>query len=105
MKRKFPLLRPHFAMFPDTSKWDYRVLKRKIPLSSNEIEENYAIYEVYYDSKGKVESCTKDPVHPHGLTLEELKREIWYYGDALKQPVLEYDDIGGPDDELINMGS
>ena len=67
--------------------WQYRVMRRKVPLlSKQKTEDVYGIYEVYTNPKG----WTEDRVEPHGETLEELKADYKMMGEAFKLPVLDY---------------
>jgi hypothetical protein len=64
--------------------WDYRVVMRN---------GEYAIYEVYYHDAGNVEAVTDAPVYPAGTSIEELGKDLQYYQQALKQSVLNYDEL------------
>ena len=64
--------------------WSYRVVVRN---------GEYAIYEVYYDEVGNVSAFTDEPVYPTGESLEELGDDMQYYQQALRQPVLDYDEL------------
>jgi hypothetical protein len=64
--------------------WDYRVVMR---------DGAYAIYEVYYDDAGNVEAVTDAPVYPAGASIEELGKDLQSYQQALKYPVLHYDEL------------
>lgn len=70
--------------------WNYRVMKRKHKLPSGGTEDEFGIYEVYYNNKGKVDGWTEDSVAPHGETLEELKKAFDLYKGALDKPALDY---------------
>ncbi len=74
--------------------WSYRVV-RKIETGYDNLGEYYGIHEVYYDDDGKPEMVTVDPIGPAGDTLKELKCDLAYMLDALKKPVLDYEDIEG----------
>jgi hypothetical protein len=64
--------------------WEYRVVMRN---------GEYAIYEVYYDEAGAIEAVTEAPVYPAGTSVEELGRDVKSYQQALKKPVLSYDEL------------
>ena len=68
--------------------WDYRVMKRTF---KKEIQ--FAIYEVYYNENDKVELFSEEPMYIYGETLKELKRDLKYYKDAFKKPVLNYNKL------------
>jgi hypothetical protein len=53
----------------------------------------YAVYEVFYDEKGKVEGWTAEPVSPGGETIEEVQQNLRWMMKAAKQPVLVYDEM------------
>jgi len=52
-----------------------------------------SLFEVYYDDAGKPTNITRDPVAPGGDTLEEVRSDLEHMLDALKKPVLNYDDF------------
>jgi len=72
--------------------WNYRVVK-KTNTGYDNLEEYYGIHEVYYSEEGVPEMVTVEPVGPAGDTLEELKQDLAYMLEALKKPVLDYEDI------------
>jgi hypothetical protein len=55
----------------------------------------YAVHEVYYDDSGTPEACTENPFSPVTPSLEDLRYELTLLGEALEQPALKYEDIGG----------
>lgn len=74
--------------------WNYRLVNRVYPGGKEEI----AIYEVYY-TDNVPDSCSVDPIFPHGENLEELSADFERYKSALFKPILRYSDF--PDcDEL-----
>ena len=68
--------------------WNYRVVKK-----TYEGETLFGIHEVYYDSDGKPDMVTVEPVGIVGDDLTELQREFVYYLRALLRPVLDYEGI------------
>jgi hypothetical protein len=66
-------------------KWNYRVFR----------EENgdYIIREVFYEEDGTILGCTENAVEPFGRSLEELAKNIEWFKEALKLPVLTLADI------------
>ncbi len=67
--------------------WDYRVMRKK----NKDGTFIYGIHEVYWDKRhSKVRSWTKDPMDPHGETLQELKDDFEFMGLALGDPILDY---------------
>lgn len=70
--------------------WDYRILRTDHP--SGEI--TFGIHEVYYDSEGKPNACSVDPMDPHGETVEELREDINAMLKAFDKPVLDYSLFG-----------
>ena len=73
--------------------WNYRVIKRTFVTNTGNRENQFGIYEVYYNDDGKPISCTSEPVEPVGETLEEFKKSLESYTAALTKPVLEYEDF------------
>lgn len=67
--------------------WDYRIMRQKYKDGTF----TYGIHEVYW-AKGhrKVEGWTKDAMEPHGESLQELKKDYEFMGQALTEPVLDY---------------
>lgn len=70
------------------SHWNYRVVKRTV--KDGVI---FAIHECYYNDRGRPDGITTDSVEPRGETLAELKKDIKMYLQALKRPVLRYEDL------------
>ncbi len=68
--------------------WNYRVVRK-----TDEAEPLYGIHEVYYDSDGKPEMVTVEPVAIVGDSLLELQEEFVHYLRALLKPVLNYEEI------------
>lgn len=63
--------------------WNYRVMER---------EGRFAIHEVYYDKNGEANGYTESPVYPAGTSVEELQEMLGKYQEALKKPILKYED-------------
>ena len=74
------------------SGWNYRVVSRTIKTPS-ETHEFYAIYEVFYSDDDRPNASSVTPTYPCGDSLEELTADMAHYMDALKKPVLRYEDI------------
>ena len=51
--------------------------------------ESFEIHEVYYSKKGKIKAWTKQPVSPIGEIKKMLKKELNYFKNALKKPILQ----------------
>ena len=68
--------------------WNYRVIRRKT--STGYV---FAIHEVYYDADGRIEAITESPTYPEGITLAELKDDVFAYAAAITKPVLDYEDV------------
>jgi hypothetical protein len=51
------------------------------------------IYEVYYYKNGRVQGYTENPVFPRAYegNLEDFKEQLDLYYDAIKKPVLFYE--------------
>lgn len=80
--------------------WNYRVVKRHEPAfhdnDANKCDGNcirYGVHEAFCDKKGKVFAITVNPIGIRGESLEELKKDLEWHAEALKHPVLDYDDI------------
>lgn len=69
--------------------WNYRVIKQEHPEETT----TYAIYEVYYDEQDNIQFITKNPVDPHGETIEELRGNLEYMLQALNKPVLNMNEL------------
>lgn len=79
--------------------WNYRVIKRvrpAIPSLAAEPEDDFGIYECYYDTKGLICSFSTEPRPVAADTLDELKVEIQRMSRAFKSPVLDYDKLPEP---------
>lgn len=73
------------------SHWNYRVF-RHVDKCVGQDQEWFGIHECYYDDAGNPDGWTENEVAPYGETVEELKKVLEMMADALKKPILEYDD-------------
>lgn len=71
--------------------WNYRVVQWKTPQG----KPYFSIHEVYYDDEGRPISCSVEPDHPMGNTLDELREDLEWYRKAIDAPVLTEDDFTG----------
>ncbi len=62
--------------------WNYRVMVRA---------GRYAVYSVYYDDDGSVQSWSAEPMVLNGGSVEDLTEEFERFRRALSEPVLDYD--------------
>lgn len=69
--------------------WNHRVIHRKFKDGGEE----YAIHEVFYDDKGKMQAVTEESVGPGGESLAELVESMGELALALIQPVVDFQDI------------
>ena len=65
--------------------WNHRVIYKKDKKTGFK---SFKIHEVYYSKKGKIQSWTEESVSPIGETKKILKKELKYFKNALKKPVL-----------------
>lgn len=77
------------------SYWNHRVLKRtyKPTLTDRTPHIEFGIHEVYYNDKNEIEMWTEDQMAPRGQTLEELAKDLQWFVDALKKPVLDEEEL------------
>lgn len=68
--------------------WNYRIMKRK----NSEGQFEFGIYEVHYDSNGKVEGWTENPLTPTHESKEDLKSELKNMMTAFEKETLIYDE-------------
>jgi hypothetical protein len=61
------------------SKWNYRV---------GTSGKYLAIFEVYYDSSGKVCATSANPVSPEADTIEELRQRLNDMLESLEEPII-----------------
>ena len=82
--------------------WNYRLVKKhtKNPqsLGGNEYY-TYAIHEAFYDSKGKVNGITVDPIDLSAEHLNDLMITWDMMAEAFAAPILDFDTIGDDSDE------
>jgi hypothetical protein len=71
--------------------WNHRIIKRKFDGVSK--EEQYGIYEVFYNNDGSINAYTVDPVSVASDSLEGLKEILEWMMNSLNTPVLIYDEI------------
>ncbi|OCG00873.1 hypothetical protein [Gilliamella sp. wkB112] len=65
--------------------WNYRVMDSHL--------NGLGIYEVYYDEDGNINYFSNNAVSPRGDSLEELKKDLLLYMEALERPILNYDKL------------
>ncbi len=86
--------------------WNYRLVKKhtKNPerLGGNEYY-TYAIHEAYYDSKGKVNGITENPIDLSAEHLNDLMITWDMVFEAFAAPILDYDTIGDDSDEGLGL--
>lgn len=63
--------------------WNYRVVESK-----TDKETYYSIRGVYYNDKGEADGWGRKPQYPIGETLEDLKKEVKHFQEALSKPIL-----------------
>jgi len=68
--------------------WNYRVISRTV-----DGETFYTIHEVYYDDNNDIEVYSTEPMYPCGNDIEELMGDIDYFGEALSEPVLKWEEL------------
>ena len=73
--------------------WDYRVIKRTFKMPSGYLEIQHAIYEVYYDEDGNVNTWSANPMYIAGETLDELRDDLKRYSAAFDRPILDWDEL------------
>jgi len=67
------------------SYWNYRVVKK---------EDYFGIHEAYYeDGEEKPNFVSMEEMSPHGETLDELKKDLQMFAEALDKPILHYKDF------------
>lgn len=72
--------------------WNHRVVRHKTKSG----EPYIAIHEVFYDSKNKAYTLTKDPVDVGGETIDDLRKQLEQMTKALDTPILDYDKVPEP---------
>ena len=63
--------------------WDYRIVKMTI-----DGENLYQIHEAYYNKNNELCAISKDPMNPHGNTVEELGHDLNMMSQAFNQSAL-----------------
>jgi len=77
--------------------WNYRIIRKTFKMPAGKNEDEFGIYEAYYDDDNdseKVTSLSIDPMAIHGTTLEDLEKAYEAYGLAFSRPVLILDENG-----------
>ena len=77
--------------------WNYRIIKSTFKMPSGDIEERYAIHEVYYDNNGNIIGWSKDPVYISGESLSDLEGDLKLYREAFCRSVLDIAKLGERD--------
>jgi len=78
------------------SHWNHRIIKRNYPNEDYPTAPKatiYGVFEVYYDDKGLMHSCSIEPVVIIGDSVEEAKDTLGLIIKAFRKPVINYDDI------------
>lgn len=75
--------------------WNYRIIKRTFEMPDGHKENQYAVYEVYYDIDGLIKARSLNPICVAGETLEELAKDLELYAEALNKPVLDWGELEG----------
>jgi hypothetical protein len=65
--------------------WNYRVIKHTF-----EGDDYYRVHSVYYENADTPIGVSKDSVHPHGDSVDELRADIELMLLAFSLPVLDY---------------
>ena len=68
--------------------WNYRVFREK--------NGDYVIREVFYGEDGVIIGCTTNPVELFGQTIEELRKSLIDFQEALTHPILTIADVPQP---------
>lgn len=71
--------------------WNHRVIRKK----QDDPDEPYfyQIHEVHYNDDGEVWLWTENPTSPCGGDIEELKRDLLHFAEALDEPILDWDEL------------
>ena len=68
--------------------WNYRIVRKKSKDSNGFTNDWLEFHEVYYDSQGKIEGFSENPICVGGSNLRELEVDLLYMIEALKKPIL-----------------
>jgi hypothetical protein len=79
--------------------WNHRIVKKQ-HLIGDEIHYTYGIHECHYDDKGKVHSCTVEPVTIGGDEVKDIVWTLKHIQSALTKETLNFDNI--PEDEAVS---
>ena len=72
--------------------WNYRVVRTERQTKKEQYD-IYQLYEVYYDDDGKIEGMTENAMQPYGESIEELKNDLQWMIEALREPVLDMEEL------------
>ena len=65
--------------------WNYRIVEK---------DGYFGIHEAYYKKKKKKpHTISMDSMSPRGETIKELKKDLKWFKEAFKKPVLKYTDF------------
>jgi len=81
-----------------TRHWNYRIIRRTEHYPDGTTEDYYAIHEVYYAKDGKPRTMTANPVAVVSETPAGIAWHLRKMRRALKEPVLDYEEIVGKAD-------
>ena len=68
--------------------WNYRIIKH-----GRKIEPYFAVHEVFYDERGKIESWTENPVDIVGDSVKDVTKMLETILKDIKQPVLKESEL------------
>lgn len=69
-------------------KWDYRIIEH-----DQNGQSYFAVHEVYYDEKGKIQSWTADPIEVAGDSKQEVLKTLKHMIEDTKQPELKESEL------------
>lgn len=79
--------------------WNHRIVKRTFR-HGDEVEDQYGIYEAFYNEKDEVFAISKEPDGISAESLDGIYKMVGWLNDLVKKtkeglPVLDYETIGG----------
>jgi len=66
--------------------WNYRVMR----IQHHDKNDEYGVFEVYYNKDGSVDGWTEDAVRIYTDNIEEIEETLLKMQESLKKPILDY---------------
>ena len=74
------------------SHWNHRIIKKTYK-TPDYTEDEYGVYEVFYDENDEIIGWTMEPIRITGETKEDLRWVLDRINEAMKKEVLSFEEL------------